>query len=136
MMNLSIKAPNTAVLLACLDRALKLFEESGEMKISLAKLSFADESAIEIYTEPEGIPFAAPTAPIAEKAKRSVRVRSWAKFWASHPNFELDVASLMRESGATRSACLTAISIATNNGTLIPRGEDRFTVKAAGSAVV
>lgn len=114
MMNLSIKAPNTAVLLACLARAQKLLEEGGETKIALAKLSFADESTIEIYTEPEGIPFAPPTAPIAEKAKRVLRVRSWSKFWEKHEGKTFVLDSLMIESGATRSACLSAISIAVN----------------------
>ena len=116
MMNLTIKAPNTAVLLTCLARAQKLLE-GGEIPVLGAKLSYGDESSLEVCDAPDGeIARVAAPAPIPEKGKRVKKVGLWSAFWATRVLWNFTHATLMKESGATEGACGSAISNALRAG--------------------
>lgn len=134
MMNLSIKAPNTALLLTCLTRAQKLLEEGTDLVLG-AKLSYGDGSAVEVSSSPEGE--TAPViahAPLPEKPKRVKKVGLWSAFWATRVDWNFTHAALMKESGATEGACGSAISNALKAGRILERSPGLYTVVAGPPA--
>lgn len=130
MVKLTIKSPSVQALRLALNRAAALVPDEDSSVVAAA-LSFADGSSIEVAAAQE----ASAPPPQPAKVKRVKKVGLWSKFWAEHQRWNFTSASLAAETGATASACASAISSALKTGWISEVTPGTYTVAVAHSPI-